>query len=53
MDRHAAYDFEFGCVEEGIVGCVNTSSKDVVVLGGGNLVGDELCERMKANGEAI
>jgi len=51
--RYVAYDFEFGSVEQGIVGCVNTSSKDVVVLGGDNLVGDEFCERMETNGEAI
>ena len=49
-----AYYFELYRVEKGVVCSINAASKDVVVRGGGDdLVRDEFCERVEAEGEAV
>jgi len=51
--RYMAYYFELRRVEKGVVCTINAASKDVVVRGGGDLVRDEFCERVEADGEAV
>ena len=53
MDRYLAYYFELCCIEKGVMCSINAASKDVVVRSGGDLVRDEFCERVEADGEAV
>ena len=53
VDRYMAYYFELCCIEKGVMCSINAASKDVVVRSGGDLVRDEFCERVEADGEAV